>query len=263
MAGCFVAYGIDSTIGGGQAGMTPNKTCSIIIPVYNEEDILEETIKRIHQCTQNSALEWRVIVVDDGSSDGSSEIALRCLGNPDRYIRHPRCQGKASAIITGIQSCDTDYVLFSDADMSVPPEFFETAVMALASSDIVIASRHVPGARLIHRQPWLREKCGEIFRRIVRMFLLKHVSDFTCGMKAYRLDVARKLYDHLTCRDWTFDVEVLLRADVYGMSVVEIPVDWNNRPNSRVHLFSAIIGSLRSLIRMFMIYKRKSKTNNP
>lgn len=229
-------------------------SCGVVIPAHNEESIIAESIQTIRETLKDGRRTWEIIVVDDGSTDATCEKAKQAVENAGKVIRHPACLGKASAIVTGVQNCAMTRVLFSDADLSVPPAFFEMAVLLLDEWDVAISSRHLPGSKLLRRQPWLREHCGEIFRRGVRRFFLPTVSDFTCGLKAFRTEAAKKLFDGLTCLDWTFDVEVLLRARRANLRIAEFPVDWSNRPDSRVRLIRAVFGSLVSLIKLHRTY---------
>ena len=236
------------------AKVISEKSCTIVIPAHNEERVIGESILAIRRALEKTDRPWQIIVVDDGSTDATSEKANAAVAGVGRVIQTKSCRGKAGAIQEGILACTNDCLLFTDADLSVPPEFFEPAAERLQKADVVIASRHLPGSRLIRRQPWIRETCGEIFRILVRRFFLRDISDFTCGLKAFRTGTARKLFQDLVCRDWTFDVEVILRARKAGMTIAELPVDWSNRPDSRVRLLSAIVRSLRSLWRLRQIY---------
>lgn len=228
--------------------------CSIIIPAHNESAVIAGTLRAIRDTLKNSDRPWEIIVVDDGSVDSTFQIAAAALGGAGKVLRNESCGGKASAIVTGVQACTTDLFLFSDADLSVDPEFFEPAARRLDNADVVIASRHLPGSRLLARQPWLRETCGEIFRVLVQRFFLPDLTDFTCGLKAFRADAGRRLFENLACLDWTFDVEILVRAKQAGLRIEEIPVTWSNRPDTRVRLVRAITGSLLSLWKIRKIY---------
>lgn len=228
--------------------------CTLIIPAHNESGVIGESVRAIRGAMSGSGRAWDILIVDDGSSDGTSERAKEALGDAGRVIRLEPNRGKAGAIVAGVEACVTERLAFTDADLSVPPEFFEPAAAALDTADIVIASRHLPGSKLLKRQPWLRETCGEIFRILVRRFFLRDISDFTCGLKAFRTDAAKRLFRDLACLDWTFDVEILLRGRQAGLHIREIPVTWSNRPDSRVRLFSAIFRSLQSLWRLRQVY---------
>ena len=229
-------------------------SCTIVIPAHNEERVIADSVRIILNVLKESNRTWKIIVVDDGSADSTVDRAAAALGENGTVIRLTPCRGKAGAIVEGVFACSTELLLFTDADLSVPPEFFEQAAAAVENADVAIASRHLAGSRLLKRQPWLRETCGEIFRIMVQRFFLPGVSDFTCGLKAFRTDQARILFLDLSCLDWTFDVELLLRAKARRLRMVELPVSWSNRPDSRVRLLSAIVGSLRSLWKLRQIY---------
>ena len=230
------------------------ESSTLIIPAHNEARIIEESIRAVRAALAGCGRPWEILIVDDGSTDGTAERAAAALGDAGRVARLAPNRGKAGAIVAGVQACVTERLVFTDADLSVPPEFFEPAAAKLDAADVVIGSRHLPGSRLVRRQPWLRERCGETFRILVQRFFLPQITDFTCGLKGFRTAAARKLFDGLACLDWTFDVEVLLRAERAGLLIAEMPVSWINRPDSHVRLVSAIAGSLRSLWRLGSIY---------
>ncbi|MBI4180152.1 glycosyltransferase [bacterium] len=229
-------------------------SCTLIIPAHNEAAVISESIAAVRRALKDSGRKWEIIVVDDGSADGTADLAERALGDTGWVLKTPDCRGKATAIAKGVRSCRTDWLIFSDADLSVSPDFFEPAVRRLDEAHVVIASRHLPGAKFLRRQPWLRQTCGEIFRRMVQAAFLPDITDFTCGLKAFRSAEAQKLFENLHCLDWTFDVEILLRAKQSGLRINQLPVSWSNRPDSRVRLLSAIFGSLLSLWRLKCIY---------
>lgn len=231
-----------------------SKSCSIVIPAHNEGVIISETVQTIRRALKNSGRAWEIVVVDDGSSDQTFDRATAALEGNGQVLQNGRRLGKAAAIVEGVRSSTRELVLFTDADLSVPVEFFEPLVSCLDETDVAIASRHMPTSQLIRRQPWLRETCGEIFRKMVRRFFLREITDFTCGLKAFRAEAARTLFKNLTCLDWTFDVELLVRAKKAGMKVAQVPVTWSNRADTRVQLLSAICGSLASLWRIRKIY---------
>lgn len=232
---------------------------SIVIPAHNEEAVISETVRAIRGQLREDRVFGEIIVVDDGSQDRTAEIASEAIGGEGRVIRLNPNRGKAGAIAEGVNAATADRVLFTDADLSVPPEFFKPMIRRLDQAEVVIGSRHVQGAVLLRRQAWLRETCGEGFRLLVRRFFMREITDFTCGLKAFKTEAAKKLFDHLTCTDWTFDVEVLLRARRMGYRIDQIPVTWSNRPDSRVRLLSAIFRSAKSLLRLWEIYgDRKS-----
>ena len=232
---------------------------SVIVPAHNEEPIIAESIRAIRTELGRQDKPFEILIVDDGSCDRTSDASTSALEQSGRVIRLNPNRGKAGAIAEGVTQAKGERILFTDADLSVTPDFFKPMIDRLDESDVVIGSRHLPQSRFLRRQAWLRERCGEGFRLLVRAFLLPNISDFTCGLKAYRADAARHLFSGLVCRDWTFDVEILLRARAAGYRIAEFPVSWTNRPDSRVRLVSAICRSFLSLVKLWKIYgARKS-----
>src|SRR3990167_5572933 len=137
--------------GGGEG-----ESSTLIIPAHNEARIIEESIRAVRAALAGGGRPWEILIVDDGSTDGTAERAAAALGDAGRVARLAPNRGKAGAIVAGVQACVTERLVFTDADLSVPPEFFEPAAAKLDAADVVIGSRHLPGPRLGRRRPRAR-----------------------------------------------------------------------------------------------------------
>jgi dolichyl-phosphate beta-glucosyltransferase len=195
-----------------------------------------------------------VIVVDDGSSDGTPDVVARLAGDglDVHLIRHERNQGKGAAVRTGVLASRGDTVLFSDADFSTPIEDMELLQAALDDgADVAIGSRAAEGRRLVEvHQPWHRELMGRVFNLFVQLIVLPGLWDTQCGFKAFRGDVARQIFAELRSDGFDFDVEALYRAKRRGLRIREVAVHWRDSPNSRV---SPLRDSARMFVGIFRI----------
>ena len=143
-----------------------------------------------------------------------------------------------------------NYLFFMDADLSVPIDELTGALAALVSGDapIVIGSRKIQGARIVRRQPLLREILGHGFTWCARLLLWRNIVDFTCGFKGFRRQEAMAIFSVQRCDDWAFDAEILYVARRMGIAVRQYPVRWSHGKNSRVKFPRDIYQTLGALI---------------
>jgi dolichyl-phosphate beta-glucosyltransferase len=211
---------------------------SIIIPAFNEARRLPNTLDRVERFLKASELSAEVIVVDDGSRDGTADVVRqRAASWPQLVlIEAGRNAGKGAAVQLGMAQGRGRYRIFSDADLSVPIDDLEKLLGPLrGGAGVAIASRALKDSQVELHQPWYRETMGKMFNRLVRIFVLGGVHDTQCGFKGFTAEVADRVFPALQTRGFGFDVEVLYRAQRAGYRIVEVPTRWINSPQSRVH----------------------------
>jgi dolichyl-phosphate beta-glucosyltransferase len=212
---------------------------SVIIAAYNEEKRLEKTLRAITAFIDNQSLDAEIIVVNDGSRDGTSQILDRLKGEMPRLaaISYHENRGKGYALRQGVLASRGDLVLLTDADLSTPMEEFEKLAQTLVSApcDIAIGSRALQLSRILRQQPWWRRTMGKTFNRIVKTVVLDGFEDTQCGFKLFRGPAARELFGRAVIDRFAFDVEILCRARQEGLRIEEIPVVWSNAPGSKVN----------------------------
>lgn len=220
---------------------------SIVVPAYNEERRLPQTLETIVAFLKQQAYDSELIVVDDGSLDRTAQVVETFVAS------HPRVQlirndhrGKGYAVRTGMLAARGHIVLFSDADLSTPiEEIGEMLPWFERGYGVVIGSREGKGARRI-KEPFYRHLMGRAFNLIVRLLTVRGIDDTQCGFKAFRDDVARdvfsrmKLYGEDAKRITDamvtgFDVEVLFLAQKAGVKIKEIPVEWRYGNETKVN----------------------------
>jgi dolichyl-phosphate beta-glucosyltransferase len=212
---------------------------SVVVPAYNEARRLEQPLRTICDHLASRPYSAELVVVDDGSEDGTFDV-LRALAAapsvPVRAFRYRPNRGKGHALKVGFARARGERILFTDADLSTPIQQLDALKEAIDSGcDIAIGSRKRAGADIRVHQPWYRERMGKVFTWLVRRFLAD-VSDATCGFKMFRGDIGRSLFAHLRIDDWAFDAELLLLARRRGYMIQEVPVCWEDQPGTKVRL---------------------------
>lgn len=237
---------------------------SVVIPVYNEAGCLAAHVDALRPVLQELSPEgWEVVLVDDGSADGTgAEIARLAAADPRvRGLAHERNRGKGAAVRTGVLATRGDAVLFCDADMSTPPGTLREFLAALRDgSQVVIGNRKSRAARIERWQPPLRVWLGLGFTRLANLLTGLRVSDYTCGFKLFAGEAGRDVFRATQTPGWSFDVEVLARAARAGLAVREIPVTWRHVDDTRVRIARDV---LRSFAELLSIWRRLGRNRGP
>ena len=220
--------------------MNASVRLSVVIPAYNEEERLGPTLGRILDYLSGCGYPFEIIVVDDGSTDGTAAVARR-VSETHRSVRlvpNETNRGKGDSVRRGGEEARGEYILFSDADLSTPIEELRRLFPPLLEEgcDIAIGSRAARGSDVRVHQPWYRELMGKIFNKIVRLVAVRGLRDTQCGFKLFRGAVARELFAAQRVEGFSFDVETLYLARKAGRRIAEVPVTWYNSPRSRVSI---------------------------
>jgi dolichyl-phosphate beta-glucosyltransferase len=216
---------------------------SIVVPAYEEEDRLGDSIRKILVYVSENGIDAELIVVDDGSRDRTADVAKEvCAEFPDaatRVIRYETNRGKGFAVKTGLLAASADIALFSDADLSTPIEEMHKLIDPIAAGeyDVTFGSRALDRSLIGTHQPWRREQGGKVMNLVIRMMSRLPFSDTQCGFKAFEMNKFRPLLDLMTIDRFGFDVEFLYVAKYHGLRLREIPVKWNNVEGSKVSVF--------------------------
>ncbi|MES1257183.1 MAG: dolichyl-phosphate beta-glucosyltransferase [Acidobacteriota bacterium] len=222
-----------------------NRSLSIIVPAYNEEARLPETLRGIEEYM--SSTDWdfhEILVVDDGSKDATFQAASAMAArNPNiRVLRNPGNRGKGYSVRHGMMEARGEWCLFTDADLSAPIAELETLWLAMGRerAQVAIGSRALDRSLIGVHQPGIRETAGKIFNMIMRLSTGLPFSDTQCGFKLFRRDVAREVFSRQLLERFGFDVEVLFIARKRGYRIAEVPVRWNHAEGSKVGMFTGL-----------------------
>ena len=225
---------------------------TIVVPCFNEALRLGCTLDRIRTWVAGQRFVTEILIVDDGSTDGTSELATAHLDGVDhRILRHATNRGKGGALRTGMMAARGDFVLFTDADLSTPIEHADTLLRTHAEGvPVVIGSRRLPGAEVTRHQGRVRESMGKAYTWLSTLLICPGITDCTCGFKSFSREAAHDIFGRLRENGWAYDSEVLFLARRAGHAVVEVPVRWANDPNTRVNLIRDSIDSALGLARI-------------
>jgi len=225
---------------------------SVIIPAYNEELRLPGTLERIATYLSSCGREAEVLVVDDGSKDGTAAVAeyFRIKIPTLRVVSNGVNRGKGYSVRHGMQEARGRIALFTDADLSAPIEEAGKLIDALESNDVAIGSRAMDRSLItVHESPF-REFAGIIFNKIVRIILWLPFVDTQCGFKAFRRERCGIIFEQQKIERFGFDPELLYLARHHGLRAVEIPVRWGHSPATKV---SMLRDSLQMFVDVFKI----------
>lgn len=218
------------------SGQKPSFFLSIIIPAYNEETRLQNTLPQVARFLTTQAYKAEVVVVDDGSIDRTAEIVEQ-IAQQYSCIRLVRAAhgGKGHAVKTGMLQVDSEYAFLCDADLAMPitelPKFLPPVQNGY---QVAIGSREGKGA-VRYNEPFYRHLMGRVFNWLVKTLAVPGFEDTQCGFKCFHHSVRRDLFSHQTINGFGFDVEVLYIALKRGYRIVEVPIDWYYQAESKVH----------------------------
>lgn len=210
---------------------------SVVIPAFNEADRLPRYLQEVVGYLRSRGEPWEVVVVDDGSTDGTSNVVREIAqSHPDvRLLRLEPNGGKGAAVRAGMLAARGAYRLFADADGATPIAELKRLESALAGgADVAIGSRALTAPGVAVRAQRHRVVAGRIFNRLTGWMGLDGIEDSQCGFKAFTEAAAGDLFPRLLTRGFGFDVELLLRARERGFKIAEVAVNWEDQRGSKV-----------------------------
>jgi dolichyl-phosphate beta-glucosyltransferase len=234
---------------------------SIVIPAFEESKKIARDVTEAAAFLEAHDFTGQIIVVDDGSTDNTAKTAKNITVPPNvqiNVIRYETHSGKGYAVRTGIKQSSGEYVMFADSGSCVPYEDTMRGLELLKSDacDIAHGSRKMRGCHIEKTQSLYRRICSKVFHWFV-IYDMKIPAEFTdtqCGFKMYKGDVARHLYGEAITDGFTFDIEIIMRAQKEGYRIREFPIDWTCDRDSRLsptrsswHVLSELLRIRRTL----------------
>ncbi|MEU0481895.1 bifunctional glycosyltransferase family 2/GtrA family protein [Streptosporangium sp. NPDC006013] len=228
------------------------RTVEIVVPVHNEQRVLDESVRRLHAyLTGTFPYGFRITIADNASTDATWQIATD-LSRELSGVRalHLDAKGRGRALRRAWSASDADVVSYMDVDLSTDLDAFLPLVAPLLSghSDLAIGTRLSRGANVV-RGP-KREFISRTYNLLLRSAMGARFSDAQCGFKAVRTEIAQALLPAVEDEEWFFDTELLLLAERHGLRIHEVPVDWVDDPDSRVDIVRTVRDDLRGMARV-------------
>ena len=209
---------------------------SVIIPAYNEARRIGKTLEAIGESLRNKSYDWEIIVVNNNSNDSTREIAEKYSGV---RVIDEQMPGKGYAVVAGMAVATGEYRLFTDADNSTSIDHVERMWPLLNKGyDIVIGSLAVPGSRVVRGEPFYRVLFGKLGNKWIQIFAVWGINDTQRGFKMFTAVAAETIFPKLTIFGWGFDVEALALARKLGYKIHEVPIVWDNDPDSKVNIWA-------------------------
>jgi dolichyl-phosphate beta-glucosyltransferase len=234
---------------------------SVIIPAYNEAARILPCLAEMSAFLGGRSRPYEILVVDDGSRDGTAAVVeeFRRKHPAVRLLRLARNTGKGGAIRRGIQEARGELQLIADADGATPIQELTRLEASIGNgTDIAIGSRALAARDSRYRVSarWHRTALGNLFNWVVRRLGVRDLSDTQCGFKLFRKAVAQDLFSVACVDGYGFDLEILYVAQRRGYSVSEVPVNWADRPGSKVWVLRDGSRMLRDLLAVRRRYAR-------
>ncbi len=234
---------------------------TLVLPAYNERNRIEPSLSAIAEWLRSrpGGWEWEVLLVDDGSSDGTAGAAERIAAQkqlPLTILRHDKNRGKGAAIRMGVLASSGNPILISDVDLSTPLAEWVKLAERLPTHPIAIGSRALERELVRRKQPFYRQVLGRGGNLLVRLLAVPGIHDTQCGFKLFRGDVARRLFRQARIDRFAYDMEILFLARREGIAIAEVPVLWFDSPDSRVSLVRDSLVTLRDLLRIRWIHRK-------
>src|ERR1700744_1074506 len=230
----------------------PAARIDIVVPVFNEEGALQDSIRRLHEfLSDEMPYAWRIVIADNASTDATLAMS-RALAFELEHVTvlHLSQKGRGRALRSAWTASDADVLCYMDVDLSTDLRALLPLVSSLVCghSEVAIGSRLAPGARIVRGAK--REVISRGYNLLLRHVLRARFSDAQCGFKAIRADAARTLLPEIQDQGWFFDTELLILAQRRGLRIHEVAVDWIDDPDSRVDIVSTALTDLRGVVRL-------------
>jgi len=220
--------------------MTEKIRLSVVIPTYNNQDVIAETLLDVDRYLSKQDYNYEIIVVSDGSKDNTASIVekTRQLVKNLRLIENKENHGKGYVVRQGILEARGEYRMFMDADNSTKIDHLDLFWPETKHYDIVIGSIGVKGAKIRETGQWYRRWLGNLAKYIIRFVAgLWEIKDTQRGFKLFNQKSAEAAFSKQTLTRWGFDFEILILAKKMSFKIKEVPIDWNN-PAGKVNLMS-------------------------
>jgi glycosyltransferase involved in cell wall biosynthesis len=237
---------------------------TIIIPAYNEEKRISRCLQRTIDFCNSRRWEYEIIIVEDGSTDGTVKVIRELISKNDRIklISNKERLGKGGAITNGFSLAEKKYVGYMDADLSADPGEFDRLLPFIDQFDIVVGSRILRGGLPAIKRPFTRSFLSHCYAKLFRLLFKVEIHDPQCGFKLFRSGAANNLFAQTETRGFAFDSELLIKALTSGMTIKEVPIIWEHDSDSKVGTLREIRTMGSDLLSLWYKLKLSKRVRN-
>jgi len=235
-----------------------NPQISIVIPAYNEERVIGDTLAEVSEYLQGRGLSYEIVLVSDGSTDDTERLALSMSKENKRIkvLKNESNMGKGFSVKKGCLAATGRVIAFTDSDLSYPISEIEKPLKMImdGEADMAIGSRTVRGARIAVQNTLLRRLMSRVFNLFVRIVAFKGIGDTQCGFKAFSTETARDIFSKQTMTGFSFDVELIYIAKKFGYKVREFPITWaKSSESSSVNPINDSLGMFFDILKIRLL----------
>lgn len=213
---------------------------SIILPAYNEAGVIEDSVEKVREKLLELDRDFEIIIAENGSTDGTDVISKKLSDEYEdvKYLHSNK--GRGNALRAAFKKAKGDVIVYMDTDLSTDLSYIEVVVNSIyAGYDVVTGTRLLPESIVVGRT-LKREIASRSYNFLVRLILGSKLMDHQCGFKAFNGESLRELIDDVKDNDWSFDTEILVKAQKKGFKVTEIPVRWVDTTDTSVRFLKDV-----------------------
>jgi glycosyltransferase involved in cell wall biosynthesis len=237
---------------------------SIIMPAYNVENEILETVNMIKKAMNMITEDYEIIVVDDGSKDSTGQKLKALRDEHLKVISHPTNLGKGAAIKTGVKHATGEYTILLDADRDIDAKNIKQYIEALKEYDIVVASKRHPNST--YRAPTVRKMLSIAYNTLVKMLLGIKVGDTQTGFKAFKTKHLKTIMKVIVVKRYSWDAEALAVANMIKLKIAEAPVHIRQEKlfkfNNVLRMLMEVLG-IAYRLRVIRWYQKNIEKENP
>jgi dolichyl-phosphate beta-glucosyltransferase len=221
---------------------------SVIIPAYNEEKRIGQTLKKIIKYLDRKKHDYEIIVVNDCSKDKTKKVVNSFKGV--RLLQNQVNRGKGYTVKKGMLAAKKEWVLFCDADSSTPISMLEKMIPFTKDYDVIIGSRNTDDSKIELKQKGIRYLAGKVFPLFIRLLVVSGIKDTQCGFKLFKKEVVRPIFLKQRLQGWAFDAELLFISRHNGYKIKEVGVTWRDDRDSKLHLVRDSLRMLKDVVKI-------------
>lgn len=221
----------------------------IVVPCFNEENRLESGVNMIDSFLRRNSLDYRVVISNNNSTDGTERIAKDLCGRLGFVYHEVNERGKGACVRNTWLDFDSEIYAFMDADISVDLEVLPKMVEGMKDNDIVIGSRYLPDSKCVRSLG--RRLISTAYVKTFNSFFHTGLRDIQCGMKMINNNVRDNIVSKLNCNDFFFDGELIVKALKEGYKILEVPVNWQEKEGSKVNFFKDPLYFLNGIRKLY------------